>query len=178
MSERERENKPDKGCKLLVNGTSLKVASTWNWHKAMPILHQWHVATELHCFDYNDAPSLVFERIALHRTVFDYVHNRIHCRVGEKPLVPLWSHRFPPSPFPAGSSIPLTAGRHIPTTSQPQVMRLLCVKEPPPVWLEDKSQPDDTTKFTKRSKRQKREWGGEPEDVFLFPLQLDRKSVV
>lgn len=167
----ERENKPSEWCKLLVNGTLLKVASTWNWHKAIPIFRPWHMATELHCFHYNDTPSLVYERIAFHNTVFDYVHNQIHYTAGwlRKPLVSLWSHHFPSSPFPASSSIPVTAGRHTPKTSQPQVISLLHARQAPPVWLEEESQPDDVTKCTKRSKRQKREWEGECEDVSLIP---------
>lgn len=49
----------------------------------MPIFRPWCVATELRGFGYNDTPSRVHERIAFQRSVFDYVHNRIHRTAGE-----------------------------------------------------------------------------------------------
>lgn len=169
-----REREIEIGCRLLLNGAVLKRASPWSWYKAMPIFRPWCIATELRCFSYNDTPSHVHERIAFHRSVFDYVHNRIHRTAGEvrKALVPLWSHHFPSStlpPLPAPAS-QLQLSETLQRQSQSQVMSLLCVRQAPPVWLEDESQLDDVTKFTKRSKRK----GNGEVDVkmSLFPYSL------
>lgn len=109
---REREREAASYCLM----AHVEGASTCSGYKAMPFFRPWRRATELRGFGSNDTPSRVHERIAFHRSVFDYVHNRIRCTAGEvrKALVPLWSHHFPSSspPSPASSGIPITAGRN------------------------------------------------------------------